>query len=378
MKSLKEALNETRPWGQEPGAEWDEGPEDDIAQKKLDRKDRMAQWKSKRVYPAPGEQKPGFAKSPDGDLDEMDASQPNAPSSMAGPCNECGMEEGHTPDCSRMLEGEDDGTNCPECGAPHGMKHDKGCPLNTDGEPEHMGGTDRKRDIDEEDAVKRRSMRDMLKTPSADDDDNVRAGFGDREGFETKHGEWIENPFWDESGRDEVEPELHYGDAFKKSGLAKRLRWGESSDYDGLPLTEGSMFDRFDTLVGHRFDGTFDARETETMKLRALVKKVVREAWSTRDPDTGEETEHSMDDKDIEDLYVDKDKKHEARGCVREGDIEEMKLSIAGPAFGAASSDTDDQDDDGDEDYKVLTPKKAPEPEQSGTRIKSKDKKSKS
>lgn len=298
---------------------------------------------------------------PSDDMDEMDASQPNAPSSMAGMdeiCEECGMSEGqHMPGCSRMNEfsndmiggggmgldeTEQEDTSCPECDAPHGMKHDKGCPLNTDGEPEHMGGADRKRDIDEEDAVKRRSMRDMLKTPSAEDDDGVRAGFGDREGFETEHGEWIENPFWDESGRDEVEPELHYGDAFKKSGLAKRLRWGESSDYDGLPLTEGSMFDRFDTLVGHRFDGTFDERETETMKLRALIKKVVGEA----------------------------------RGCVREDDIEEMKLSVAGPAFGAASSDTDDQDDDGDEDYKVLTPKKAPEPDQSGTRLKSKDKKS--
>jgi hypothetical protein len=249
-------------------------------------------------------------------LKEMDASQPNAPTSMAGMdeiCEECGMSEGHTPGCSRMNESENDhdDTNCPECGAPHGMKHDKGCPLNNDGgEPEHMGGTDRKRDIDEEDVPKGRSMRDMLKTPSADDDDHMRAG---------------------------------YGDAFKNSGLAKRLRWGESSDYDGLPLTEGSMFDRFDTLVGHRSDGTFDARVTETMKLRALIKKIVGEA----------------------------------RGCVREDDIEEMKLSVAGPAFGAASSDTDDQDDDGG-DYKLLTPKKAPEPEQSGTRIKNKDKKSKS
>lgn len=430
MKSLKEALNETRPWGQEPGAEWDEGPEDDIAQKKIDRKERMTQWKSKRVYPQPGEQKPGFAKSPEGDLDEMDASQPNAPSSMAGPavCEECGKAEGHALGCSRTNESDDDdGTNCPECGAPHGMKHDKGCPIGQDQDPaehEHMGGIERGRgDMDEADddddmdtlgdddeacpgcgakpgdginpkcddpmgcgfwkefkasaeGPKGRSMRDMLKSPSSDDDDGVRAGYGDREGFETKHGEWIENPFWDESGRDEVDPDAHYGDAFKKSGLAKRLRWGESSDYDGLPLTEGSMFDRFDTLVGHRSDGTFDARESDAVKLRDLVKKVVREAWSTRDPETGEETEHSYDDKDIEDLYVkkDKDKKQEARGCVREGDIDEMKLSIAGPAFGSAS-DTGDEDDDGDEDYKVLTPRKAPEPAQSGVRVKSKDKK---
>jgi hypothetical protein len=255
----------------------------------------------------------------DDDVDEMDASQPNAPSSMAGMdeiCEECGMSEGqHMPGCSRMNEfsndmiggegmgldeTEQEDTTCPECGAPHGMKHDKGCPI----------------------------------------------------------------------GRDEEEPE--------HMGLDRRERYYETTDYDGLPLNESNMFDRFDTLVGHRFDGTFDARETEATKLRALVKKVVREAWMTRDPDTGEETEHSMDDKDIEDLYVDKDKKHEARGCVREGDIEEMKLSVAGPAFGAASSDTDDQDDDGDEDYKVLTPKKAPEPDQSGTRLKSKDKKSKS
>jgi hypothetical protein len=450
MKSLKEALNETRPWGQEPGAEWDEGPEDDAYQRNADRKERMAKWKSKKAYPQPGEQKPGFAKSPDGDLAEMDASQPNAPSSLAGPCNECGKEEGHALGCSRMNEG-DEGTDCPECGAPHGMKHDKGCPLNDEGEPEHLGA-DHKRDIGEADddededdlliddeacpgcgskpgdginpkchdpmgcgywrefktsadAPKGRSMRDMLKSPLSADDEGVRRGYGDREGFETEHGEWIENPFWDESGRDEVEPEQHYGDAFKKSGLAKRLRWGESSDFDGLPLTEGSMFDRFDTLVGHRFDGTFDARETEAMKLRALVKSVVREAWSTYDPKTGEETEHSYDDKGIEDLYV--DKKQEARGAVREGDttckcgsdhvaklpdghvkckdcgrtwydLGEMKLSIAGPAFGAAASDTDNQDDDDDEDYKVLTPKKAPEPEQSGTRIKSKYKKSKS
>ena len=437
MKSLKEALNETRPWGQEPGAEWDEGPEDDIAQKKIDRKDRVSQWKKQKAYPQPGEQKPGFAKSPDGDLDEADGA----------PCDECGMVEGHALGCTRMNEVEDDGTNCPECGAPHGMKHDKGCPLNSDNGPEHMG-SDRKHDMDEVDddddaddvddeacpgcgckpgdginpkcddplgcgfwkefqasaeGPKGRSMRDMLKSPSTDGDDGVRRGFGDREGFETKDGEWIENPFWDESGRDEVDPDSHYGDAFKKSGLAKRLRWGESSDYDGLPLTEGSMFDRFDTLVGHRYDGTFDARESDATKLRDLVKKVVREAWSTLDPETGEETEHTMDDKDIEDLYVSK-KKEEARGCVREGDttckcgsdhvtklpdghvkckdcgrtwydLGEMKLSIAGSSFGSSPS-VDDQDDD-DEDYKVLTPRKAPEPEPSGTRVKSTPKKSK-
>jgi len=360
MKSLKDALNETRPWGQEVGAEWDEGPEDDIAQRKIDRKARMDQWKRQKDYPMPGQQKPGFAKSPLGEAD-------------AAPCVECGMVEGHTDECSHMSEADDDegGNECPECGAPPGAEHDRGCPLHPSNDMDEADRLDDEEDMDtlgddvdaevcpgcgskSGDGVNPkcddplgcgywkefkasaegpvgRSLRSMLGSVSEPGDDGVRGGYGDREGFETD-GMWIENPFWDESGRDEVDPEEHYGDAFKKSGLAKRLRWGESSDYDGLPLTEGSMFDRFDTLVGHRSDGTFDDRTSEAMRLRALVKRVVKEAH-----------------------------------------VEEMKLSVAGPAFGAAASDTDDQDDE-DEDYKALTPRKAPEPEKSGVRVKSKKK----
>jgi hypothetical protein len=363
------------------------------------------------------------------------------------PCEECGMREIHALDCSMTeaqrepssydhdgvemgldakrsqaagkarsdarkspYDKDDDGTSCPECGAPSHKKHDPGCP--------HAGAMDEADDDDLDDSdldacpgcgclpgdgvspecddplgcgywreehashgaaePKGRSMRDMLKSPSSAGDDGVRGSLGSREGFESKDGEWIENPFWDEGGRDEVDPDAHYGDAFKKSGLAKRLRWGESSDYDGLPLNESSMFDRFDTLVGHRADGTFDERESGSTKLHDLIKKVVREAWSTLDPETGEETEHTMDDKDIEDLYVvndkAKDKKQEARGCVREGDIDEMKLSVAGSAFGSDpfhgdpfSTDDDDEDDDD-----RLTLRKTPEPEKSGTRVKSK------
>ncbi len=396
MKSLKDALNETRPWGQEVGAEWDEGPEDDIAQRKIDRKARMDQWKRQKDYPMPGQQKPGFAKSPLGEAD-------------AAPCLECGMVEGHTSECSHMSEGHDndetdeEGNRCPECWAPPGAEHDRGCPLHPRNDMDEADKDDEEDmdtlgdDVDSEacpgcgskpgDGVNPkcddplgcgywkefkasaegpigRSLRSMLGSPTEDGDEGIRSHYGEREGFETD-GMWIENPFWDESGRDEVDPEEHYGDAFTKSGLAKRLRWGESSDYDGLPLTEGSMFDRFDTLVGHRSDGTFDDRVSEATKLRSLVKKVVREAWSTYDPKTGEETEHSRDDDDIKDLYTDK-----------EDEVNEMKLSVAGPAFGAAASDVDGEEDDGDEDYKALTSRKVPEPEKSSTRVKSKKKKS--
>jgi len=419
---LKEALGltEGRPWGQEVGAEWDEDERIDAQLRKANRKERMAQWKRQKDYLAPGEQKPGFAKSPEGDLDESVR------------CDECGMIEGHAAGCSRMDEfsndmvggngmgldeGDDEdkgGNECPECGAPPGHEHDDGCPLhprNDGGEYEPDREMDEASDLDDEDDMdtlgddvdseacpgcgakpgdginpkcddplgcgywkefkasaegpQGRSLRSMLGSPTEDGDEGIRSHYGEREGFETD-GMWIENPFWDESGRDEVDPEEHYGDAFTKSALAKRLRWGESSDYDGLPLNESCMFDRFDTLVGHRSDGTFDDRVNEATKLRSLVKKVVREAWSTYDPKTGEETEHSVDDDDLKDLYTDKDEKK----------VHEMKLSVAGPAFGAAASDTDREDDDGDEDYKALTPRKVPEPEQSGTRVKKKKPKS--
>lgn len=316
------------------------------------------------------------------------------------------MLEGHTSECSHMSESDDDeGSNeCPECGAPPGMEHDRGCPLHPNNDMDEADRLDDEEDMDtlgdevdseacpgcgskpgdginakcddpmgcgywkefkvSAEGPVGRSLRSMLGSVERPGDDSIRRGYGDVEGIEIENGEWIENPFWDESGRDEVDPEEHYGDYFTKSALAKRLRWGESFDYDGLPLTEGSMFDRFDTLVGHRFDGTFDDRVSEATKLRSLVKKVVREAWSTYDPKTGEETEHSVDDDELKDLYDDKDEK-----------VHEMKLSVAGPAFGAAASDVDNQDDDGDEDYKALAPRKTPEPEKSGTRVKSSKKK---
>lgn len=371
MKSLKQALNETRPWGQEPGAERDEDERIDTQIRKSNRKDRMARWKRQKDYPMPGQQKSGFAKSPANEAD-------------AAPCTECGMVEGHADECSHMSEADEGSNECPECGGPPG-KHDRGCPLHPDnvgGEYEPEREMDEASDLDDEDDMDTlgddvdseacpgcgskpgdginakcddpmgcgywkefkvsaegpvgRSLRSMLGSPTEPDDEGVRNPYEDREGIRTDAGEWIENPFWDESGRDEVDPEEHYGDAFTKSGLAKRLRWGESSDYDGLPLTEGSMFDRFDTLVGHRSDGTFDDRVSEASKLRALIKKVV--------------------------------------GEVR---MKEMKLSVAGPAFGAANTD-DVDDEDEDEDYKILAPKKASEPEESGVRIKSKSKKPKS
>jgi hypothetical protein len=120
----------------------------------------------------------------------------------------------------------------------------------------------------------------------------------------------------------------HNSDEDKEDALSKRLHWNEVSDYDGLPLNESSMFSRFNTLVGHRADGTFDTRNSESSKLRTIVKNVI-----------------------------------------------EMKLSIAGPAFGGAH--VEDPDDE-DQDYKVTTAqKKVPKPKSSGTRLKSKTKKTK-
>ena len=115
-----------------------------------------------------------------------------------------------------------------------------------------------------------------------------------------------------------------------EDALSKRLHWNEVSDYDGLPLNESSMFNRFNTLVGHRPDGTFDNRNSESSKLRAIVKK----------------------------------------------NVIEMKLSIAGPAFGGAQ--IEDPDDE-EQDRKVTTTKKkVPAPKSSGTRLKSKTKTKKS
>lgn len=115
-----------------------------------------------------------------------------------------------------------------------------------------------------------------------------------------------------------------------EDALSKRLHWNEVSDYDGLPLNESSMFNRFNTLVGHRPDGTFDNRNSESSKLRAIVKK----------------------------------------------NVIEMKLSIAGPAFGGAQ--IEDPDDE-EQDRKVTAAKKkVPAPKSSGTRLKSKTKTKKS
>jgi hypothetical protein len=173
-----------------------------------------------------------------------------------------------------------------------------------------------------------RSLRDMLKAPLSADDDGVQSVHA-RDGFETEDGMWIENPFWDEEGREEVNPDEHYGDSFKNSALARRLRWGENSDYDGLPLNESCMFDRFSTLVGHRSDGTFKQESAKSTPLRDVIIQIVKE----------------------------------------------MKLSVAGPAFGSVMSGYDAEDnDDENEDYKVLTPKKMPEPEKSATKLKKKSK----
>jgi hypothetical protein len=168
----------------------------------------------------------------------------------------------------------------------------------------------------------------MLKAPLSADDDGVQSVHA-RDGFETEDGMWIENPFWDEEGREEVNPDEHYGDSFKNSALARRLRWGENSDYDGLPLNESCMFDRFSTLVGHRSDGTFKQESAKSTPLRDVIIQIVKE----------------------------------------------MKLSVAGPAFGSVMSGYDAEDnDDENEDYKVLTPKKMPEPEKSATKLKKKSK----
>lgn len=360
-KIMKEALLESR--SSKDGVT-------DFQLRKTKRKDQLAQWKRQKNYPMPGQQKPGFAKSPTNETD-------------ATPCQECGMVGGHMDECSMMAEAEADG--CPECGGPPG-KHDPKCPLADEpGDPrDDRRKDDRGHVIDEDDddededehddeacpgcgvkpgdgvnpkcddplgcgywrdfktdaEGKRGSLLHMLRNPPESIDgmhvDDIEA---EPEGFEA-NGIFVRNPFWDETGREEVDPEEHYRDAFKNSGLAKRMRWGESSDYDGLPLTEMHMFDRFDTLVGHRSDGTFNDRANDASRLRSLIKKVVSEILGTSSEDLGE-----------------------------------MKLSVAGPAFGA-TSDTDDQDD-ADEDYKVLTPRKTPEPEESGVRVKNNKSKSK-
>lgn len=118
----------------------------------------------------------------------------------------------------------DDPEACPGCGSRAGSGANPKCD-----DPMGCGFWKAfKDDAEASDQPRGRSLRDMLGSPTADGDEGVRRGFGDREGFETERGEWIENPFWDESGRDEVDPEAHYGDAFKKSPMAKRLRWGEA------------------------------------------------------------------------------------------------------------------------------------------------------
>ena len=80
---------------------------------------------------------------------------------------------------------------------------------------------------------KNRRLTNMLRMPLADEDEGIRGpetGNAEEDleqGFWSDSGEFIENPFYDELGSEQVDPEEHYGDKFKNSKLAKRIRWGE-------------------------------------------------------------------------------------------------------------------------------------------------------
>lgn len=74
-----------------------------------------------------------------------------------------------------------------------------------------------------------KSVIDMLK--SAPDESY------EGEGFDFQ-GQTITNPFWDASGRFEVDPEAEYGDAFLNSSLAKRIKWEQKSASSPNAFTE--------------------------------------------------------------------------------------------------------------------------------------------
>lgn len=162
-------------------------------------------------------------------------------------------------------------------------------------------------ELDHEDIMTSRSEDGEYHEDSDHDDDEyfeddvevcpgcgIRVGFGINDECDDPMGCGYWKDFGGQANLDPKQPEA----------FTKRQNWNENCDYDGLALNESSMFNRFDTLVGQRRDGSFDYRVNETTKLRALVKKVVSE-------------------------------------------IKEMKLSVSGPIFGSTPSDNnDDQDDD--------------------------------
>jgi hypothetical protein len=243
-----------------------------------------------------------------------------------------------------------------------------------------------------------RSMRDMLKSPLADDDEGIRNPYEDRDGFETEAGEWIENPFWDEGGRDEVDPEEHYGDSFTKSKLAKRLRWGESVDpntrhvlsrmndlaevdlvertinisriekpikkfLEGLKIANSAL----ESMLAENFDRqTMEQIKRLSDKSNELMQLVRLESWEpgTETCECGSKMLERASDGTVK-----------CGECQKSwaSDLEEMKLSVAGPAFGTFDRDID-LDDDVEDNTKILD-KKPEEPEKSGTRLKSTSKK---
>lgn len=271
-------------------------------------------------------------------------------------CNECGMIEGHSSDCSHMALGEADSesnfgdSECPECGnrkdlivEPNGYVYCDECESSWNSRTERPESslktimTSRSEDGEyHEDLDFGGSVYDELNTEACPGcgslpGDGIMAGCNDPAGcgywkkFANKPDDYdYEDPDGEACPGCGARP----GDGinancndpmgcgyFKEIGgqanfdskqynpFTKRQNWNEASDYDGLALNESSMFNRFDTLVGSRRDDTFDHRMNENMKLRALVKKVVSE-------------------------------------------IKEMKLSVSGPAFGSTPSDSDQHEDD--------------------------------
>lgn len=257
-------------------------------------------------------------------------------------CEECGMIEGHASDCSHMQEADnehehedhdsmdtlgDDVENdaCPSCGS-----FPKDGPSSDCDDPMGCGYW---KEFQSSDQSPKTFSISMLKSDISDEQDIA---------------DWIENSHDHEEESPDSDSGEQDAEVFS-NGLAKRLRWNESSDYDGLALTEASMFDRFDTLVGHRFDGTFDDRTKDITKLRALIRNVVQESIKrgkcAKCGDSVELTANGLA------TYhnVPGDKFNSCPGSQTKP-VSEMKLSVAGPAFGSCGSG--EKEDDFEEDLK--------------------------